>query len=539
MRIGLRLEGALVGSRVLIAGAACVVLSGCWSFHEAKGAREVPASRRSSYSNAVLPPEASVPAPDAATMWPGRNVSAAQRVLDQTPELILDFKVADGFDESRLTDADREYLGNWSQRVTHKGIYAGGLLRIVEAKDAASEADGLGALLSRLFTGFVPNAYYISSLDIEDPGLIEKTRLDIEETRELQANSSPRGDVHSGGLRSAQIDEEILLEEGVPMRLPPVLAEGASPYRGVLVRMAALAGNEYEQKVVEELERRGWAVVHVSTRTDASPYATRAQLDQARELDAELERLRAELREAFPMPPGADAAANFAVYRASTQDPRSTRASELHSRVRQLRSGIYDWAEGEPTESLAARIAERFDQTLAENAYAAEAALAYLAQQRPDVPQKPLVIVGFSAGAIATPTVAARLGERVDAAVLIGGGANALDIALRSELVKRSVPVERGGVSIAREELLMLRGPYLAASRLDPYHAAPLMRHAQLLMLHGLHDTWVPASSGELLYERLDRPQRLVMSGGHEFLFYFLPDKAEFIAVWLENATRR
>jgi hypothetical protein len=27
------------------------------------------------------------------------------------------------------------------------------------------------------------------------------------------------------------------------------------------------------------------------------------------------------------------------------------------------------------------------------------------------------------------------------------------------------------------------------------------------------------------------------MSGGHELLFYFLPDKAEFIADWVDEAT--
>ncbi len=83
----------------------------------------------------------------------------------------------------------------------------------------------------------------------------------------------------------------------------------------------------------------------------------------------------------------------------------------------------------------------------------------------------------------------------------------------------------------------MLRDPYLEASRLDPYHTAPLLRGRPVLQAHGTSDTWVPASSGELLYELLDRPDQLVMSGGHELLFYFLPDKAEFIADWVEEAT--
>lgn len=193
---------------------------------------------------------------------------------------------------------------------------------------------------------------------------------------------------------------------------------------------------------------------------------------------------------------------------------------------------------------LARAIASRLDEVFAENAYAAEAALEYLAANRPDIPQHPLVVVGFRAGAIATPTVVARLNQRplpdpkVDAAVLIGGGANALDIVLRSEFVTRSVPVLRDGKEMPRERLLLLRDQYLAASRLDPYHTAPLLRGRPILQAHATSDTWVPKSSGELLYELLGRPDQLVMSGGHELLFYFLPEKAEFIADWVDGATR-
>ena len=230
-------------------------------------------------------------------------------------------------------------------------------------------------------------------------------------------------------------------------------------------------------------------------------------------------------------------------YAASRNDPLTARQAALLIEVSRLRSGQFEWpADGSGAE-LARTIATAIDNTLAENAYAAEAALRYLASNRPDVPVRPLVVVGFSAGAIATPAVVARLDAReegpVDAAVLIGGGANALDIALRSELVKRSVPVVRDGKEMPRESRLVLRDSYLEASRLDPYHTAQLLRGHPVLQAHGRADTWVPASSGELLYERLGRPDQLVMSGGHELLFYFLPDKAEFIADWVDEAAAR
>ena len=62
-----------------------------------------------------------------------------------------------------------------------------------------------------------------------------------------------------------------------------------------------------------------------------------------------------------------------------------------------------------------------FDERLAELAYAVEAALEHLAARRPDLRPQQVVLVGFSLGAIAGPTVAARLTDRLRAVVLVGG----------------------------------------------------------------------------------------------------------------------
>ena len=484
-----------------------------------------------------------LPRPVEPSDWPARDLGVAQALLERTPEQILDFTVAPGFDEQKLTEADREYLGKWDRRVAHKGIYGAGLLRVIEPKDPDAKPSALGQLFADIFMGFSPNAYFITSLDIGNPGLAERVRERVEETAALQTVSSERvvNSAHSGGLRSAEIDTKILLEEGTALRLPPLRTPDQPPFRGVVVRMTALAGNEYERKVVEEFERRGWAVVHIETRTSARPYPTPAMIARAREVEAEIAEVRRQLREKYDTSGDRSAESLSRSYAASRNDPLTARQAALITELSRLRAGQFEWpADGSGSE-LARTIASAIDDTLAENAYAAEAALRYLASNRPDVPVRPLVVVGFSAGAIATPTVVARLDARpegpVDAAVLIGGGVNALDIALRSELVKRSIPVMRDGKEMPREALLVLRDPYLQASRLDPYHTAMLLRGRPVLQAHGRADTWVPASSGELLYERLGRPDQLVMSGGHELLFYFLPDKAEFIADWVEEAT--
>jgi predicted esterase len=539
-----RMLARIAVSRCLIGAMALLVLPGCWSYHEARGPR--PAGDRSTTLARTMALSGAVddlPRPLEPSDWPARDVGVAQALFDQTPELILDFMVAPGFDEGQLTEADRQYLGKWDRRVAHKGIYGTGLLRVIEPRDPVEKPSALSQLFADMFTGFSPNAYFITSLDISNPGLTERVRERVEETAASQQDSSEkiRNPEHSGGLRSAETDTKILLEEGTALRLPPVRTPDQPPFRGVLVRMTALAGNEYERKVVEEFERRDWAVVHIETRTSARPYSTPAMNARAREVEAEIADIRRQLREKYDTSADMSGESISRNWEVSRNDPLTLRQAALLVEVSRLRSGQFEWpADGSGAE-LARTIATAFDNTLAENAYAAEAALRYLASHRPDVPLRPLVVVGFSAGAIATPAVVARLDARkegpVDAAVLIGGGANALDIALRSELVKRSVPVVWDGKEMPREALLVLRDSYLEASRLDPYHTAQLLRGRPVLQAHGRADTWVPASSGELLYERLGRPDQLVMSGGHELLFYFLPDKAEFIADWVDEAT--
>src|SRR5262249_17140887 len=73
------------------------------------------------------------------------------------------------------------------------------------------------------------------------------------------------------------------------------------------------------------------------------------------------------------------------------------------------------------------------DNRVAEIAYAVEGVIDFLEDQNPDrLVGKPIAIMGYSAGALAGPAVAARLHDRVAAVVLVGGGANLLDISQRS-----------------------------------------------------------------------------------------------------------
>jgi dienelactone hydrolase len=181
------------------------------------------------------------------------------------------------------------------------------------------------------------------------------------------------------------------------------------------------------------------------------------------------------------------------------------------------------------------RIAANIDDRVAEIAYAVEAAVEFIERQRPDIPTGPLVVTGYSAGSLATPAVAALLGDRVQAAVLVGSGANLLDISQRSRLTD-------GGLKLqwtrrpSEDDKKRLMEEYLQASRLDPYWAATTLRSKPVLMMHATLDKIVPADSGDLLYRRLGQPERLNFYLGHELLFFRLPSHASVIANWLEDA---
>ena len=176
--------------------------------------------------------------------------------------------------------------------------------------------------------------------------------------------------------------------------------------------------------------------------------------------------------------------------------------------------------------NVAQKLAGVLDDLVAEPAYAAEAALDYLAEHHPEVPQSPLIMMGCSAGALVSPAIVARMPDRFDAAVLVGGGANLLEISQKSDLTDAGIRFAwpddqpRGAW---REELFR---EYLKFSKLDPYHTARFLRDKPVLMLQANLDITVPAENGWLLWQRLGRPDRYTHIGEHRTLFLTLGEQS-------------
>lgn len=195
-------------------------------------------------------------------------------------------------------------------------------------------------------------------------------------------------------------------------------------------------------------------------------------------------------------------------------------------------------------DEIASRAAEAADERVAECAYATDAALDHVFAQRKDMQEMPIVLLGMSGGAMALPSVYAYTPDRYDAAILIAGGANFLQIMIESNykswidaiLVDFDPTSEYLG-SPDPGVVDTLASLYLGHAKLDAYHSAPLLFEQNLptLVLHAKNDKAVPASSGDLLYERLGKPERWEYPFGHEIIFATLPTQIPKIETWVRE----
>ena len=195
--------------------------------------------------------------------------------------------------------------------------------------------------------------------------------------------------------------------------------------------------------------------------------------------------------------------------------------------------------------SIAQQAAAINDDRVAEGAYATKAALDHLFALRPNLADKPTVLVGMSGGAMMLPTVYAYSPESYSGAVLIAGGADFLTIAIKSNYKSwidamvfdfsgkdvSEMNMDLGKPSV--EQMKVLSQGYLLSSKLDAYHTATEMGEVPVLMLHATTDKAVPAATGELLYEQLGKPERWSYPIGHELIFAGLPTQVARIDLWI------
>ena len=194
-------------------------------------------------------------------------------------------------------------------------------------------------------------------------------------------------------------------------------------------------------------------------------------------------------------------------------------------------------AHGQDPARAAGEIVPEFDDRAAECAYAVEGVCAELARTRPGVPVDRRVAVGLSGGGMVLPCVVSREAGAYRGAVVVGGGAGFVEIAIRSNYTDwiDALRVTWDEAATPEEESAFLAA-CLEASVFDGYTCARALEGKPVLVLHAPGDRAVPASCGDLLWERLGRPERWTSPGGHEGLFLaYLPLRAGAVLDWIES----
>jgi hypothetical protein len=447
--------------------------------------------------------------------WPRADAAPLERVREATPAEVYRARPREGKTAADITDQNsRELVEKPSRRIVRNEMVDGCLVRMLAGGDEIS--------WTALLTGFYPNGYVLSVRDLS-PG---RQKLAAARSARIHRRLNAMWEKH--GIQVDPTDDSVALEDGVPFRIPGAVPEGC---RGVMVHLWALAGNEYERRVAETLAARGWFIVDVKPGIGAPAELREDAVDQILALEDEQSRVGEEFP---PMVKGERASA----YQRRLQDSSAyKRYQQIGDEITDLRNPAVPLCSTADLPTAAAELAGRIDAVLADNARAAAAALETAYRLHPSLRGMPVVVAGFSAGAISTPTVAAMI--KPDAAVIVGGAANAVGIANRSEFSRGGVRLSCNGKAPAKELVHELETAYLSASRLDPYHTAPLLASIPVLVVDAGMDTWVPSDFGEVLHERLGRPDRLHMAlGGHGMLFYFLPGRAGWIADWMDRSVR-
>jgi len=189
----------------------------------------------------------------------------------------------------------------------------------------------------------------------------------------------------------------------------------------------------------------------------------------------------------------------------------------------------------------AAQLGADVNDHLADKAYTVEALMAYLRKQHPTAANGPIVIAGGSAGAIAVPAVATRIG-RADAIVLIGSGGNASRIVTESSLAPLTLYHQTSDTGATNPSKLNAdeRVRFAAAMHeqvdLDGLRLARHWLKTPILMVRAELDEMVPAVTNDELYKALAKPERWSMPVNHIMLFAALHLQAGMIYQWTDKA---
>ncbi len=475
--------------------------AGCFSYHRAPEARGD--AGRGAEPASCLDDDA----------WPRFGTDGLAELME-SPDVIVRARV----DEASMPDgwsgderSVRIVRAIHSDRIVDRELTGDGLYRAWERVHPK-------AVASRVDRWFDQNASFLTGRSWEWERRIAAARAEVDpEWRPLSQGVY--------GLPSTGEAERWGLDAGLKMAVP---LEARPDAPGLVVHVTSLMENKHEHRLTNRLRDFGFAAAYLESDPaidgpDEFERRVRAieRSARRRELMAEYGR-RAHASGRGPVPE--HEAYAWASRRAVEELP-------------DLPSGLGVGA-GTDADALGRFVAQAADEKIAEHAYAAAALVRASERDHPHLAGRPVVVVGYSAGSFAAPAAAARIRaehpERPVLLVLVGGGGDLMTVVRGSSLGDRVLPLApHGAPPPTEEQMSRLHAAYLEHARLDPVRVARAIRGVPTLHLYATADTAVPTAAAEAFNAAHGSVDRLVHRGGHDTLFYFMPQHAGRVRSWL------
>jgi hypothetical protein len=344
---------------------------------------------------------APLPGPDA---WPGRDLDAVRGLQERTPAVIRTWEPNGLIPEDELGEESRAALNSIDRTIIANRLTDHGLLRVWSYPGDETEVFSANWLFGG---GFLENASFLTSRDASGHRL-ERAMAGLPAflgTPRREENTRRPGLQLTHTRQSTMLGQRASISGSRP----------TSADSGVLIVLGGLFSTSWQETSIDLFDRAGWDVLRIDPATrvrrpndaafdrvqsDRSAFVLDRMKSEPGSVSERREAARAEARVKFPLPP----------------------------------SG-FDLGPDRDAAEVGRVAARQVDDLIAENAYAAQAAVEYLVDTHGRDALGPIAVIGYSGGSLGAPAVAARLraiGVPVDALILIGSGADLLTISRTS-----------------------------------------------------------------------------------------------------------
>jgi hypothetical protein len=499
-------------------------LGGCFTYHRASGEASAPTTLT---SLAPLTPDA----------WPNFDTAPLEPLVE-TPK-VLERNQIESVDDLPLWSTDTsdewiEIMRNFHTDdllISHLDEH--GLIRMWKNRQRDSLNRVPGATDWKP-TDFDRNASYLTG----PVALWEKERERIEfEMTGKRPRASLRSSIY--GLKPTGIEEQWQLNHGLELAIPEFVPDDPA---GLIIHITGLMETKYEEALTNRLKAHGYAAAYIESDIfldGPNAHARRVRSAQRKKRRAELREERADEN---PLRiPGEEREIDHPsqALRDAHWDFLNNIYKQVDEELPQIENGFQIYPDTD-LEELGRVIAKIVDDKIAEHAYAAEAIVWASDERFPALADKPIVVLGYSAGSLVAPGVVARLKavypDRPIRLILVGSGGDLLTVSTQSTFgygILRFKP--KSGPEPTDEQIETLKAAYLSATRLDPLVLMPTIRDVPVLHLYASKDTIVPAIAAKMLNNAHGHVDRLKHFGNHGTLFYFAQTQAGRVRSWLRD----